>query len=149
MLNRDEIDRLTEILGELTPEQKAMLAEALEKPINEKKLLEILDGVDERKFAEFMQAVAALREETVLGQELSPDEIEATSGGIRADSDGYNCAYTQAMNCVFSDRRYIYQGGFPNCAATVEDGSHCGRNDACYDASVAYLDLNDCAKAWR
>ncbi len=53
-------------------------------------------------------------------------------------------------NCVNHDYRNIYGGnGFPNCAATVEDGSHCGTNDACYNNTVDYRGLTDCAKAWR
>ena len=39
--------------------------------------------------------------------------------------------------------------GSTNCAATVEDGSWCGSNDACYEDEVNYMGLNDCAKAWK
>ena len=44
----------------------------------------------------------------------------------------------------------MYGGGsFPNCAATVEDGSWCKRNDACHDKAVDYRGMGSCKKAWR
>lgn len=57
-------------------------------------------------------------------------------------------------NCVNSFYRDIYQGGFPNCAATVEDGSWCGTNDACVSTAVHYKGMeecsfSDCSKAWK
>ena len=53
-------------------------------------------------------------------------------------------------NCVKDHKRNIYGGnGFPNCAATVEDGSWCERNDACYNEAVIYDGRTDCAKAWK
>ena len=33
--------------------------------------------------------------------------------------------------------------------ATVEDGSHCGVNDACHKNAIDYKGRIDCAKAWR
>ena len=53
-------------------------------------------------------------------------------------------------NCNVQFVRPIYGGnGFPNCAATVEDGSWCSTNDACYDVAIDYKGMRDCAKAWR
>ncbi len=145
MLNKEKLEQLMAILGKLTEEQKAFLTEALNGPINEKELFEKL-GVDEDKFAEFMKAVAAQAEDAVLGQELSTDEMEEAAGGGYCRG-GANEAST--WNCVQIVRRYIYAHKFPNCAATVEDGSLCSSNDACYQAAVDYIDLKDCSKAWK
>jgi hypothetical protein len=145
MLNKEKLEQLMAILGELTEEQKAFLTEALNGPINEKELFEKL-GVDEDKFAEFMKAVAAQAEDAVLGQELSTDEMEEAAGGGYCRG-GANEAST--WNCVQIVRRYIYAHKFPNCAATVEDGSLCSSNDACYQVAVDYIDLKDCSKAWK
>lgn len=100
------------------------------------------------------------REEEVFDQELSLDELDAAAGGGDADglaeffdalgkvlSGGKKDADTN--NCTHHDYRQIYGGGgFPNCA-TVEDGSRCERNDACYSTAVDYQGMTDCAKAWR
>lgn len=80
MLNKDKLEQLMAILGELTEEQKAILTEALSGPINEKELFERL-GVDEGRFTEFIRALAAAQEDAVLGQELSTDEMDAVAGG--------------------------------------------------------------------
>lgn len=148
MLSKEKQEELMGILGSLTEEQKEVLITALKNPVSDRELFEKLGGVEEEKFARFLKALAAETEKAVMGQELSLDEIETASGGL-GDRDGNDCAYNQSLNCISWEKRYAYQGGFPNCAATVEDGSFCGRNDACYDEAVGYLDLKDCAKAWR
>ena len=79
----------------------------------------------------------------VFDQEISPDDLDAVAGG--AGNGG---------GCVRADLRFIYSGGFPNCAATVEDGSFCNSNDACYDDEVDYRGMEDCVfvncnKAWK
>ena len=114
MLNEEKLEHLMCILGNLTDEQKAALTEALEKPISDRELFEKLGGVDEGKLAQYLKAVAAKKEDEVLAQPLSPDELEAVSGGDQDDD---------RTNCVRYSERNIYLGGFPNCAATVEDGS--------------------------
>lgn len=54
------------------------------------------------------------------------------------------------QDCINHHQRNIYGGnGFPNCAATVDDGSHCSSNDACYSKAVDYQMMHDCSKAWR
>ena len=145
MLNKEKLEQLIAILGELTDEQKAIVNEALEKRIPDKELFEKLGGVDEDKFAEFMKAVAAQTEDAVLGQELSTDEMEEAAGGYcrGGASEG------DRWNCVQMARRYIYAHKFPNCAATVENGSLCSSNDACYQTAVDYIDMKDCSKAWK
>lgn len=140
MLSNEKMEQLMEMLGELTQEQKAILTEALKNPSSDKELFEKLGGVDEGKLAQYLKAVAAEMEDEVLAQELSPDELEAVSGGDR-DED--------LKNCVRYSERNIYLGGFPNCAATVEDGSFCGSNDACYHSMVGYYILVECQKAWH
>ena len=57
-------------------------------------------------------------------------------------------------NCVEGFHRDIYKGGFPNCAATVEDGSWCGTNDACVTTAIVYKGMEECSfsncnKAWK
>ncbi len=86
----------------------------------------------------------------VLEQEVSVDELEAVSGGIYIPSEG------SEASCLKNNCRDIYGGrGFPNCANTVEDGSHCDTNDACYNNAVVYhgftsgCTISDCRKAWR
>ena len=143
MLNKEKLEQLMGILGDLTDEQKAIVAETLNGPINEKELFEKL-GVDEGKFTEFLTALAAEQEDAVLGQELSPDEMDV-AGGLR----GAMSVTLPASDCISYSSRNIYDGGFPNCAATVEDGSWCGSNDACYSKGIKYVDMKDCGKAWR
>ena len=82
-----------------------------------------------------------MSEKEIFEQDLSKEEMEAVAGGKGQNSDDHNCYDDWA--------RYIYVPDFPNCAATVEDGSWCGRNDACTSDAIVYLDMKDCAKAWR
>lgn len=152
MLNKEKLEQLMAILGELTEEQRAFLTEALSGPIREKELFEKLGDVEEGKFEDFLKAVAAEMEDEVLAQPLSADELEAVAGGGKAGSnanDGYSCSHTQQANCVREEKRSIYLGAFPNCAATVEDGSWCSTNDACVKVAVNYQGMTDCGKAWR
>ena len=140
MLNEEKLEHLMGILGNLTDEQKAILTEALKNPSSDRELFEKLGGVEEDRFAQYLKAVAAEKEDEVLAQPLSPEELEAVSGGDQ-DAD--------LKNCVRYSERNIYLGGFPNCAATVEDGSWCDSNDACYHSMVGYYILTECNKAWR
>ena len=140
MLSREKLEQLMGILGDITDEQKAMVAETLNGPINEKELFDKL-SVDEGKFMVFLKALAAEREDVVLGQELSADEMEAATGGITISSSGDECT-----GSIF---RNIYEGGFPNCAGTVEDRSWCGMNDACHHKAVIYKDMQTCTRSWK
>ena len=86
-------------------------------------------------------------ENEVFDQELSLDDLDAAAGGdwLNGGPKDY-----ETWDCINHVRRDMYgAGGFPNCAATVEDGSHCASNDACYSKAVDYQGLTDCAKAWR
>ena len=140
MLNKEKLEQAMAALGELTQEQKAILTEALKNPSSDKELFEKLGGVEEDRFAQYLKAVAEEKEDKVLAQPLSPEELEAVSGGDRDDD---------LTNCVRYSERNIYLGGFPNCAATVEDGSWCDTNDACYHSMVGYYVMTECNKAWR
>ena len=95
-------------------------------------------------------------EEQVFKQEVSDDELEAVAGGNYGSCGGASSSSqkpwswdTDSENCVKDHYREIYKGGFPNCAASVEDGSWCGTNDACHHDAVNYQGMNDCSKAWE
>lgn len=145
MMNKEKWEEAMSVLEGLTEEQKNFIIDAIEKGMPEKELLEKIDNVDEQQFAVFMRAIATQKEEALFNQELSPDELDNVVGG---DDGKYN-------NCLQCWGRHIYAGGFPNCAATVEDGSWCGDNDACYSGSVVYSGMKggctffSCVRAWK
>jgi hypothetical protein len=93
-----------------------------------------------------MSKTEKLNEEQVFMQELDDDELEVVAGG-----EGCKASLKAGSNCVQNTIRDIYGGdGFPNCAATVEDGSWCSKNDACYNVNaIVYIGRTDCSKAWR
>ena len=85
------------------------------------------------------------KEKEVFSRKVSEEELADVSGGKE-----------RAKNCDDVWEREIYGGsGFPNCAATVEDGSFCKiDNDACHDYAIQYTDMkgcwfNDCHIAWK
>ena len=89
-------------------------------------------------------------EEEVFLQSTDDDELSGVSGGT--DDDSYKDLPALKDPCTESHFRDIYGGsGFPNCAATVEDGSFCDTNDACYRLAIEYLGRKStwCPKAWR
>ena len=97
-----------------------------------------------------------MTKEDILENDLNDKELKEASAG--ANSDGtqrcqallYTYIDEDANNCVNAQYRWIYKPSFPNCAATVEDGSHCLENDACYGANaIQYRGMDDCSKAWR
>lgn len=85
-------------------------------------------------------------ENEVFDQELSMADLDAAAGGVATDDEVFS-----SKNCRSNHERDIYgKDGFPNCARTVEDGSHCGSTDACYQDAVLYLGMGiSCSKAWR
>ena len=108
------------------------------------------------------------KEEKILSQEVDDKELAEVQTGLGGrlggswgddwgdgsytDGDCPVSASTDAdkSNCTQQMRRDIYAGkGFPNCAATVGDGSWCGSNDACFSSAVDYTNMKDCPKAWR
>ena len=84
-----------------------------------------------------------MSEKEVFIQNVSDEEMEAVAGGHD------DCGTGQTVNCINEFYRDIYYHGFPNCAATVEEGSWCGSNDACERMSVNYFDMVDCHKVYR
>ena len=100
-----------------------------------------------------MSKTEKLNEEQVFKQEIADDELETVAGGgenkglCGAASYGKDTKY----DCTGLHKRDIYKGGFPNCAATVEEGSWCKTNDACNARQVVYVGMSffDCRKAWE
>ncbi len=95
-----------------------------------------------------IRLVVYTQDDVVFDQEVSPDELESVAGGIT--TDGCSSAMNDCRNTVVRYIKHLPSGsGFPNCAATVEDGSWCDTNDACWKASVQYGNMEECSKAWR
>jgi hypothetical protein len=101
------------------------------------------------------------KEQEIMNQEISQDEMDTIAGGwCKQCSDtveggeppcflgsyGSNC---DAGTALKNGRSLYRPDGSVNCAATVEDGSHCGSNDACYEDETVYLGMKDCIKAWK
>ncbi len=86
-----------------------------------------------------------MSEDKVFEQEISPEELENAAGGGLL----HNKKSAPVYGCQINQRRDIYEGGFPNCAATVEDGSFCNSNDACFKSAVNYTSMQSCFKAWQ
>ena len=121
------------------------------------------DAIIDMQEIEFLNSIRQKynikREDEVFAQELSLDDLNAAAGGCDVPNgfaDALAFAFTggpedsDTSNCTNHNRRPIYSGnGFPNCSATVEDGSRCGRNDACYSAAVKYDGMGQCHKAWQ
>jgi len=91
-------------------------------------------------------------EEEVFDQKLELDELSA-AGGYTDPKDSIWGAYdADTHNCVQHHHRPLYGpdgNSFPNCAATVEDGSNCMRNDGCRESTVVYDGKVDCWRSWR
>lgn len=135
MISKEKWKEALSTLGELTEEQKAALEEAAGKPVSEKELYEKLGNIDEKAFAEFLKAASGTKEEAVFSQEVSAEEMASAAGGhwYPGDSDCTRQTY-HTINY---------------CAATVEDGSWCRSNDACYSDEVRYVEMQRCQKAWK
>ena len=149
MFNKEKLAQAMEILGELSEEKKALLTEAAGKETAEKELLEKL-GVDEEKFAAFLRALTADPEEAILAQQVSEEELNGVTGGGKCPSQAQKDTFG-ANDCqTGGTTRWIYRRKFPNCAQSVESGSWCNSNDACYSySSVHYTGMNDCSRSWK
>ncbi len=88
------------------------------------------------------------KEEEVFSQKISPDELDAVTGGVLVIGGGKKSNESNQDACWQVLRRQITVGGHVNCAATVEDGSLCKENDACFGSAIVYQGLKDCSKAW-
>ena len=72
-----------------------------------------------------------MSEKEVFIQKVSDEEMEAVAGGGSENK----------TECVRDSSRDIYHPSFPNCAATVEEGSWCDWNDACFSNAVQYTGM--------
>ena len=133
----------------LTEEQKKFLEKNF-KALKEKELFEKLaefgPEVDEKEFMDAIRAISSKAEEEVFRRNVSEEELASTGGGLLGlIGDKYGLP----QNCYGTDKRNIYEGGFPNCAATVEKDSWCGSNDACFGYAVQYQGMKKCKRAWK
>ncbi len=135
-------DQITLQNLDLTPAQIAILRETKEEEINEPELSKKL-GMDEEHFAKLMRSLRAFREENVFRQEVSDAELIAVSGGEHKDP-----TYTRDI-CEKTNMWRIDDPSFPSCNSTVEDGSWCYENDACWGDSIVYVNMKKCRRAWE
>lgn len=145
-------NKTSNLSSELTEEQTSFLNENYNK-LNEKELYQKLSEIGPKPdMNAFGDLLASKIETDVFEQEVSESELGTVAGGL-CGFNGYECEKPQAnyekSHCTDENRRNIYEGEFPNCAATVEDGSWCGSNDACFKGSVDYQGMTDCKKAWK
>ena len=90
------------------------------------------------------------REQEILNQEMSQDEMETVAGGWGNNClDGHQKKTCDWNTAIAYGRPLRNPDGSMNCSATVEDGSHCWSDDACYRQEVEYMGLTDCSKAWQ
>ena len=143
MFSREEAEKH---FGKLTPEQEACLEEAAGGRIGEKELFEKL-GVEEERFAAYLKSQAKKKESAGFAQKVDENELRETAGG----QENVLCGMGVMDVCMDNLYRPIHEDppGFPNCAATVENGSWCSSNDACYSDAVRYYPLWECSKAWK
>ena len=131
-----------QILGEFTPEQEELLAQAASGSMSEKDLFEKLK-LDQHIFIELMKSQnPQSAEKAIFAQEVSEDELRGINVGYSECKEQYTAI------CDKQNFRYLHE--YPdrlNCAATVEAGSWCGESDACYLAAICYIDLKHCDKA--
>jgi len=146
------MEKKDNILNVLTEEQRNFLEENFRK-IGEielfQKISEIGPALDQAAFGNVLHEMASRLKEKVMKSELSDEELSLTSGGDgcyfsdKCDNDSNN-------NCSRLQHRYLRDKyGTINCAASVEPGSWCLSNDACFEEQVHYRNRGkNCDKAW-
>ena len=86
-------------------------------------------------------------EDEVFLEEVDDNEVEAAAGGnlfsYPDEENDHNCVNDHFREIYFAD------GSFPNCAASVEDGSWCSDNDACVGWAVVYYRMKECSNCYR
>lgn len=97
----------------------------------------MLSNDDRKRTVEALTTETGMAEDAVFDQDVSPDELRAVAGGGNPESD-----------CTAQNWRDIYHPSFPNCAATVEEGSWCWSNDSCVRYQVLYVGAMICSDAW-
>ena len=85
------------------------------------------------------------KEQKILNQEMDPEEMENVAAGIDDSSDDSD----DVLFPKIIKRNFYNEDGSINCAATVEDGSWCKSNDACYTNQMDYQGMKSCSKAWK
>jgi len=115
------------------------------------KICELGPRPHRKDFGMYLKDMAAKAENKVFNSNMSEEELGAVAGGFCGNPVDacFDPATYKVDHCTELFFRHIYEGSFPNCAATVENGSWCGSNDACYNNEVCYLDMKDCSKAWE
>jgi hypothetical protein len=94
-----------------------------------------------------MSKTEKLNEEQIFMQEVDDGELKTVTGGEVCENGQW---FEKDRNCTKMETRRIYGGkGFPNCAATVEEGSWCGYNDACTWKAVVYTDTKRCTNSFE
>lgn len=114
------------------------------------KLRELGSDLKEEDFFKCLKEIAMEKETRVFSQIASEEELASINGGL-CGFNGKACDNLADERCTGLYNRNIYEGGFPNCAATVEDGSWCDSSDACYLDQVVYKGMKSwtCLKAWE
>ena len=161
MFDMEKLDQsIQQYLGSISKEQEEILNRAFNHPIEEKELFEQLNTTEE-KFGKFLQSFhsgkdfetirkeeeAKEKENEVFKQEVSEDGLTSIAGGMEETGPRYRCN-AQLYRNIYGYNYYWYTT-FPDCAKSVEDGSWCGDNDACYAFAILYKGMTDCAKAWK
>ena len=151
MMKIENLEHALEVLGERASEKREAIREMIEAGVPEKEFVEKLGIDDEKLVKRFLRILHDLEEKDVFSQELSKEELAQVAGG----------ASLEETPCLQSFNRYLYKGcdsnwarpidipKFPNCAATVEDGSFCWSADACFEQAVMYGPMRNCTKAWK
>ena len=88
------------------------------------------------------------KEQEILNQEMSKDEMETVAGGFCFMWLGRKGGCDTDSSKKYG-REICKPDGTVNCSATVEEGSWCGSNDACYEDETVYFNMQDCEKAWK
>ena len=92
------------------------------------------------------------KEQEIMNQEMSLDEMEDVSGGAYGMIDVFAKNIARGITFNSADKvtlNFYNEDGSINCAATVEDGSWCHDNDACYTNQMDYQGMKSCSKAWK
>ena len=72
--------------------------------------------------------------EEVFPEEVDDAELGAAAGGTEFDADRKSCTQVHTRPIYGADGK-----SFSNCVATVETGSFCDPNGACYRPADEYL----------
>ena len=152
MINKEKVERALAQFGKDLTDKKDSIIEMLESGVSEKELVEKLCVEDDQSFRNLLKELYADIEEEVFRQEVSFEELELVASGNEIDTTK-DCTQVYSEDwktrCTSEWYRSIVNPQFPNCAATVEEGSWCNDSDACWRTAVVYTGMIDCEKAWK